>query len=180
MFYKMLLKDVIRIDPSLFGYPLEKSAIKELNNKYVGYVSQDLGIVIAVGNLIEIGEGKILPEDGGTYHRVTFELFTFVPEMKEVLMGVVRKVEEFGVFLDIGPIDGMVHISQAMDDFVSFSKDGVLQGKESKRTLSVGDVCKARIIAISFRDIENIKIGLTMRQPYLGKLDWIYSEEDKQ
>jgi DNA-directed RNA polymerase subunit E'/Rpb7 len=35
--------------------------------------------------------------------------------------------------------------------------------------LKPGDLCRAKIIAISFKDIENIKIGLTMRQPTLGK-----------
>ncbi len=53
-----------------------------------------------------------------------------------------------------------------------------LTGKESKRNLKVGDLCKARIIAISYKDMANPKIGLTMRQPGLGKEDWI--EEDRK
>ena len=65
-----------------------------------------------------------------------------------------------------------------MDDFVSFAKDKVLSGKESKKSLKVGDKCKARIIAVSFKDLSNPKLGLTMRQPTLGKLDWL--EEDKK
>ena len=60
-----------------------------------------------------------------------------------------------------------------MDDYVSFTKDKVLSGKESKKSLKVNDKCKARIIAVSFKDISNPKLGLTMRQPYLGKLEWI-------
>ena len=60
-----------------------------------------------------------------------------------------------------------------MDDFVSFSKSKVLIGKESKKSLKVGDLCRARIIATSFKDISNPKLGLTMRQPGLGRLEWI-------
>ena len=45
-----------------------------------------------------------------------------------------------------------------------------------KRTLKVGDDCRARIIAISYKDPANPKIGLTMRQPWLGALHHI--EED--
>ena len=67
-------------------------------------------------------------------------------------------------------------ISQTMDDFVSFAKDKTLSGKESKRTLKVGDKCKARIIAISFKDPTNPKLGLTMRQQFLGRTDWIKEE----
>jgi DNA-directed RNA polymerase subunit E' len=70
----------------------------------------------------------------------------------------------------------MIHISQTMDDFVSFSKEKVLSGKETKKTLKVGDSCRARIIAVSFKDVANPKLGLTMRQPGLGRLDWIKEE----
>ena len=67
-----------------------------------------------------------------------------------------------------------------MDDFVSFSKEGVLVGKENKRTLKGGDHCKARIIAVSFKDLSNPKLGLTMRQPFLGKIgpDASWIEDD--
>ncbi|VVB81526.1 DNA-directed RNA polymerase subunit E' [uncultured archaeon] len=71
----------------------------------------------------------------------------------------------------------MIHISQTMDDFVSFAKDKTLSGRDSKRTLRVGDGCRARVIAVSFKDVTNPKIGLTMRQPGLGKLEWIAAEE---
>jgi len=74
--------------------------------------------------------------------------------------------------MNIGPIDGMIHISQTMDDFVSFTKDKTLAGKETKRFIKVGDLCKARIIAISFKELSNPKLGLTMRQHGLGKLEW--------
>ena len=70
----------------------------------------------------------------------------------------------------------MIHVSQAMDDFVSFSKEKTLSGKESKRTLKINDVCRARIIAVSFKDPLNPKLGLTMRQQGLGRLDWIGEE----
>lgn len=76
----------------------------------------------------------------------------------------------------MGPADGMIHISQTMDDFVSLSKEKVLTGKESKKILKVNDICRARIVAISYKDTANPKIGLTMRQPLLGNIKWIEEE----
>jgi DNA-directed RNA polymerase subunit E' len=67
----------------------------------------------------------------------------------------------------------MIHVSQTMDDFVSFNKEKSLAGKDSKKVLKIGDKCRARIIAVSYKDIANPKLGLTMRQPGLGKLEWI-------
>ena len=178
MFYKVELKDHIRVPPNLFSLPLEEAVIRRIKTKYSGFISKDLGIVIDVSGMKEIGEGILIAGDGASYYDVTFELLTFKPEMQEVVVGKIKDIAEFGAFINIGPIDGMIHISQTMDDFVSFSKDKTLAGKESKRVLKVGDICRARMIAVSFKDVLNPKLGLTMRQQGLGRLDWI-KEEDK-
>jgi len=73
----------------------------------------------------------------------------------------------------------MIHISQTMDDYVSFSDAGSLSGKASGRILKAGDLCLARVVAISHKGDEP-KIGLTMRQPGLGKLDWIKEDRAKK
>jgi len=67
-----------------------------------------------------------------------------------------------------------------MDDYVSFSKSNVLTGKEKGRTLKVGDSCRARVVSVSFKDISNPKIGLTMRQHRLGSLKWIEDDLKKE
>ncbi|MBI2650212.1 DNA-directed RNA polymerase [Candidatus Woesearchaeota archaeon] len=180
MFYKVQLKDHIRVPPNLFNLPLEEAVIKRIKTKYNGFISKDLGIVVDVSEMKGIGEGLIIPGDGASYYDVSFELLTFRPEMQEVVIGKIKDIAEFGAFINIGPIDGMIHISQAMDDFVSFSKDKTLAGKETKRILKVNDLCRARIIAVSFKDILNPKLGLTMRQQGLGRLDWIKEESEEK
>ena len=179
MFYKTTLKDHIRVPPKLFGVGAEEAVTKMIKKKYDGYISKELGTVIDVSKVNEIREGIIIPGDGASYYDTTFELLTFKPEMQEVVLGKIRDMADFGAYIDLGPIEGMIHVSQTMDDFVSFSKEKVLSGKDSKRTLKVGDRCRARIIAISFRDVTNPKLGLTMRQEYLGKLEWIDEEKEK-
>jgi DNA-directed RNA polymerase subunit E' len=66
-----------------------------------------------------------------------------------------------------------------MDDYVSFNKSNSLIGKASKRTLKQGDLCMARIVAISHKGGE-LKIGLTMRQPGLGKIEWVKEDAIKK
>ena len=46
------------------------------------------------------------------------------------------------------------------------------------KVLKKKDACLARIVALSYKG-DNPKIGLTMRQPGLGKLDWISEEKKK-
>ena len=173
MFYKIEIKDRIRVTPNLFALPLEQGIVKMIKAKYEGFVSESLGIVIDVISVKNIGDGIILPGDGSSFYDTTFELLAMKPEMQEVVIGKIKDIADFGAFLTMGPLEGMIHIGQSMDDYVSVSKDKVLTGRETKRTLKVGDICKARIIAVSFKDSGNPKIGLTMRQAGLGKLEWI-------
>lgn len=176
MYYKIELKDHIRVPPDLFDLDITEAVIKRLKKKFDGYISNDLGIVIDISELKEVGKGIIIPGDGASYYEVTFEVLSFKPELQEVIPGRIKDIVDFGAFITMGPIDGMIHVSQTMDDFVSFAKDKTLAGKESKKSLKINDVCRARIIAVSFKDPTNPKLGLTMRQQGLGRLDWIEDE----
>jgi DNA-directed RNA polymerase subunit E' len=119
--------------------------------------------------------GKIIPGDGAAYHKVNFSLLTFYPKIQEIVEGEVVEIADFGAFVRIGPIDALLHVSQLLDDFISYDeKQGVLLGKESKRKLASGDQVRVRITAVSLgRAGSSGKIGVTARQPFLGKLEWI-------
>jgi DNA-directed RNA polymerase subunit E' len=179
MFYELKLKEHIRVPPNLFKEDVKESVLRSLSEKFEGYVSEEIGFVIGIKEINEIGEGLIIPGDGAAHYETQFTIFTFIPELQEVVIGKISEITDFGAFLDIGPIDGMIHVSQTMDDYVSFSKENVLTGKESKKVLKVNDICRARIIAVSYKEANNPKIGLTMRQPLLGNLKWV-EEELKQ
>jgi DNA-directed RNA polymerase subunit E' len=176
MFYKVEVKDHIRVSPKLFNERIETAVTECIRKKFDGFISQELGFVIDISKVNLVDEGVVIPGDGAAYYHTTFELIVFRPELQEVVIGKIRDIADFGAFITMGPVEGMIHVSQTMDDFVSFSKDKVLLGKESKRSLKVGDTCKARVIAISYKDITNPKVGLTMRQPGMGKIEWINEE----
>tara|TARA_Y100000310_G_C20553932_1_gene749561 strand:+ start:611 stop:1192 length:582 start_codon:yes stop_codon:yes gene_type:complete len=180
MFYELEIQSHVRLPPSNFDDKnLEKSLKEKLNENYEGRIDKEWGIVIVVKEIAKIGEGVIVPGDGAAYYDVTFKILTFKPEIQEVVFGIVTDITDFGVFFDMGAIDGMIHVSQTMDDFVSISKVGVLTGKATKQILKTKDKCKARIVAVSYKDINNPKIGLTMRQPYLGEISYLEEEKKK-
>ncbi len=175
MFKLITVEDTIRISPDKFGKPLEKVTYEELRMRYEGAVTEELGYVVAVTDITVNPMGKIIPGDGATFHRVLFTILTYQPKVQEVVEGEVVEVEDFGAFVRIGPIDALLHVSQIIDDFVSFDeRHGVLSAKETHRTLKQGDLVRARITAVSVaKGGSSGKIGLTMRQPFLGKLEWI-------
>lgn len=177
MFYRVKVKDHIRVPPNMFNLSKKEAVLQNVKSSYKDFISKELGFII---NIIDVGtvkEGVIIPGDGAGYYETEFELLTFKPELNELVYGKIRDITDFGAFMDLGGAEGMVHISQSMDDFVSFSKDKVLQGKKTGQSLKVGDKCKARIIAISFKDRNNPKIGLTMRQEGLGKIEWLEQQK---
>ncbi len=179
MFYEIKAKTHVRIPPALLNKETREAVFEMLNKSLEGYISSEVGFAIYVTEVLNVGDGIIIPGDGAPYFETEFKMITFIPEMQELVLGRISDITNFGAFISIGPVDGMIHVSQTMDDFINFSKTKVLSGKESKKTLKVGDLCRARIIAVSYKDLANPKIGLTMRQPHLGNLKWIEEEAKK-
>lgn len=179
MFYICTVTDVIRIPPSSAFGDLNQIARMILNEKYVGKVDRELGVIIAILDIRVSPIGKIIQGDGATYHKVRFKILTFSPILQEVVEAEVVEVVDFGVFVRLGPLDGLIHISQIADDHFSFdSKQKVLRGRSTGRSITVGDKVRARIVSVGLSESgpRATKIGLTMRQPFFGKLEWI--EED--
>ncbi|MDP6108093.1 MAG: S1 RNA-binding domain-containing protein, partial [Candidatus Brocadiia bacterium] len=72
-------------------------------------------------------------------------------EQEQALMGMVRKVVDFGVFVDVGVgEDGLVHISEMSDSFVRSPHDVV----------SEGELIQVRVVEV---DPEKKRIALSMR-----------------
>jgi len=179
MFYLAEVEDYVRVEPRHFGLATKDAVAEQLQESYVKTMHKDLGFVISVIGVGNVGEGIIIPGDGAAYYKSLFTVLVWKPELHELIPGTIKEITNFGAFMQIGPAQGMIHISQTMEDYVSFSKSNALTGKATKRSLKKGDLCLARIVAISFK-AEDPKIGLTMRQPGLGKTEWIKEEKKKK
>ena len=176
--YKQLtLSHVVRIPPTKFGDDINDAAFEILSEQFNGQIYEKIGFIIVVVDVVDLGDGKILHGDPSTYHPVTFSVLVYSPEMHEVVEGTVVEVVEFGAFIRLGPSDGLCHVSQITDDFIVYENmNQRFMGKESSKMLTVDDVVRGRIIAVSMGSGRSGKLGLTMRQPYLGKLEWIFDE----
>ena len=176
MYKRMKLEGIVRIPPDQMGNPLEEAVELALRNKYEAVVDKTLGTIVAVLSADRIGEGRILAGDGAVYYDVDFEAVVFKPEMQEIIEGEVVEIVKFGAFLSMGPFDGLLHVSQITNEYISYDeKNARLVSKESNKALGEGEKVRARVIAVSLNKKEprESKIGLTMRQTGLGKLDWL-------
>ncbi len=176
MYNKVRLADTVRIAPELLGDDVTNAVRIALIDKLEGEIDKTLGAIVAVIDVVEVGDGHILAGDGAVYYDATFDAVVFKLELQEIIEGSVVEIVEFGSFIGIGPMDGLVHVSQITDEYISFdSKNARLVTKESNRSLSEGDHVRARVVALSINEREprDSKIGLTMRQPALGRIEWI-------
>ncbi|HVA83165.1 MAG: DNA-directed RNA polymerase [Candidatus Micrarchaeota archaeon] len=175
MYYVHTIKDTLSVPPAYFGADLEDAAAQVLRNKYERVIDKDLGVVLAVFNVRDISDGFILPGDPNTHHDVTFDVLTFTLEVEEVVIGEVSELVEFGSFVRIGPLDGLVHLSQITSDFINFDrKTGVFTSRNTGKTLKKGDVVYAKVSTISIKSsVKDSKIALTMRPEGLGKPEWM-------
>lgn len=116
------------------------------------YVSEDVGLPTLTDIMAEL-------EKPGRDPRAAFSAFAFADGVNKVedlsegmeLPGIVTNVTKFGAFVDIGVHrDGMVHVSQLADRFVS----------DPAEVVSVSQEVMVRVVEV---DLKRGRISLTMR-----------------
>jgi DNA-directed RNA polymerase subunit E' len=169
------IKDTISISPNYFDSDLSKAAESILRARYERTMDKEMGIILAVFNISEVSEGVILPGDPSTHHSVTFDVLAFNLEVGEIVAGEVSELVDFGCFVRLGPLDGLVHLSQITSDFITYDrKSAMFVLRNSGRSLKKGDVVYAKVSTISIKNnIKDTKIALTMRPEGLGKHEWM-------
>lgn len=181
--YKLYeVDDNFELSPSEFGEDLNKVATDELERKYVGMIDPDMGLILAIYKIDSISDGEIYAGDASTHHKVSFIAVTYKPEVNEINKGYITELLEFGAFAKIGPIDGLIHVSQITDDFISFDKKvNYFVSKNSNKTLKKDDVVYTKISTISLKKgIKDSRIALTMKPYGLGKLEWAEKVKDSK
>jgi DNA-directed RNA polymerase subunit E' len=174
MYEVCTIEDTVRVPAAELGGNLKKAVLSLVQEQYEGLLDEDMGIVVSVMEIDEIGEGKVIPGDGAAYYNSKMKLLFYRPEIHEVIDGFVSEITEFGAFVRTGPIDALIHVSQIMDDYINYdAKLPGFIGKESGKKLKQGDEVRARVVTVSLKNnIASSKIGLTMRQIGLGKDEW--------
>lgn len=171
---KFDVEGIVSVSPLNLSGELKDILKEQLSINYDGVIDKDIGIIVAITDIIEHSEGEIIPGDSDVFFKVKFRVISFLPKIHEIIPGRVTQATDFGAFINIGPFDGLCHVSQVMPDFNSYNPE--LPGffaKETKKTLVVEDKVLTRITNISFKKtLAETKIGLTMRQIGLGKKEW--------
>jgi DNA-directed RNA polymerase subunit E' len=182
MYYMDQRRDVVRIPPERLGPQLGTVLMELAQQQFEGKLVDGQNLTVMIRDVTPIGEGHIIHGDGGVYQEVEYRALLFRPELQEVVEGSVVEIRKFGAFVRFGPLDGLLHVSQIMDDRVNIDEHNQrLVGVETKKDLKVGYKVRGRIVSLSLSEISprDSRIGLTMRQPGLGRLEWIQEAHRK-
>lgn len=175
MYYLTKLREKIRVPPQNLVMD-EKEAIKAvLKAKYEKTITKDYGLIVEIKEVTPLSEGVVIPGDANVYYEVEYEAITFNVEVNEVFLGRVREVVEFGAFVNIGPFEALLHISQISKEMFKYNKKNKsLVSRDGKKVIKKGDLILAKVSTVSMKgSLADVKISLTMRDEGLGKVEWL-------
>ncbi|MHA1398800.1 MAG: DNA-directed RNA polymerase [Candidatus Heimdallarchaeaceae archaeon] len=179
MYYSTKIRETLRVPPNRFGEDLREVLVQIARESIEGQIDPDLGMIVAVNEIDKVYRGKIVPNDGAVYYECDIDLLTYLPEINEIVEGLVIECTDFGAFCRIGTIDALCHVSQIADDYFRYvPKNALLRGDKTKRDLTVNTRVRARVIAVSIGK-SVIRVGLTMKQDSLGSYEWIEEWKEK-
>lgn len=183
MYKQVRLTDTVEVPPRHLADVTPQRVKRLLQDKLEGRMDEDVGSVVSVVSVRDVGEGTVLPGRAGVYYEAEFDAITFDPSMQEVVDGEVVEVVEFGAFVGIGPVDGLLHVSQISNEYLAYDGENQqLASRDTNRTIGTGDAVRARIVtkSIDERNPRDSKIGLTAKQIGLGKHGWLQEDREKQ
>ncbi|MFG1519786.1 MAG: DNA-directed RNA polymerase [Thermoplasmataceae archaeon] len=181
---------IARVPPDKLSGDYESSVLavakSSIEGKLLDVVEDSSSVkkcfIVSVTEISMVGDGSIVHGDGGVYQTIHYKALGYEPNLQEIVEGLVVSVQKFGAFVRFGPFDGLLHISQIMDDRIDLDLNNQrFIGKDTKRDLKLNDKVRVRIVAmnLSSSSLEDSKIGLTMKQSGLGKLEWLAQKKSE-
>ncbi|KAJ8972980.1 hypothetical protein NQ317_019011 [Molorchus minor] len=199
MFILAEMKNVTRIPPELFNLKLNDAITGELNKKLANKVVLNVGLCIALYDILSLQESFIFPGDGASHTRVKFRYIVFRPFVEEILVGKIRSCSEEGVHVTLGFFDDILIPPTALQHPSKFNETEQAwvweydtgDGNKHDLFMDAGESIRFRVTAETFNEtcptgpttamqepkenLENkVPYSLTgsINEPGLGLLSW--------
>jgi len=180
MYHLMSVEEKIRIPASMLAMDITDATKKVLRENYERRIFKGVGLVLSVDDVEIIGNGVVVPGDQHIYYNAKFNALVFNTAVNEVFEAEVKEIVEFGAFATVGPLDGLLHVSQVAGEKFYYDKKTKTLSSRGKKSIKKGDTLLLKISTLSMKSSSSdTKIGLTMRSDGLGKLDWMDDEKKK-
>lgn len=179
MYYLMNVEEKIRIPAGMLAMDIVDAATKVLRESYERRMFKGVGLVLSVGDVEIADKGIVVPGDQHIYYTTKFNALVFNASVNEVFESEVKEITEFGAFCSLGPLDGLLHVSQIAGEKFYYDKKSKVLSSKGRKSIKKGDFLLLKISTVSLKPSpSDTKIGLTMRSEGLGKPEWM--EEKKK
>ena len=198
MFVLSKMTSMVRIEPKQFHKALDDALTDALNSKLANKVVKDVGLVIALYDILEIGESHVMAGDGASHTKVTFRLLVFRPFIEEVLTGKIKSSNKEGLTLNLGFFDDIFVPAEALQHPCRFDESDQVwvweypteDGDHHDLFMDPGEELRFRVTSESFVDTSPsapdvnktavteeeskipYQIQATINEPGLGLLSW--------
>ncbi|ALC45048.1 CG7339 [Drosophila busckii] len=108
MFVLAELKDNVRIAPDQFNLKLVDAVRDEIDRKLANKVLLNVGLCIALKEIVSLKDSIILPGDGASHTEVLFRYVVFRPMVGTVMTGKIRNCSREGVNVTLGFFDDIL------------------------------------------------------------------------
>eukprot|EP00937_MAST-01D_sp_MAST-1D-sp2_P007687 g7687.t1 len=109
MFELVLMRDMVRVDPSQFAQDRMSALVLEIDRKYCNKVLENVGLCVCFFEFDKVGDAQYFPGHGHAFTEVVFRLLVFRPFVNEVLLGQLVGMSEDGLQVSLGFFDA-VHV----------------------------------------------------------------------
>ncbi|MFB6308863.1 MAG: RPB7/RPC8 family DNA-directed RNA polymerase subunit, partial [Haloarculaceae archaeon] len=92
MYKRVTLRDTVEVPPEHLADVTPELVRALLQDKLEGRIDEEVGSVVSVIEVHDIGQGAVVPNEPGVYYEAEFDALTFDPQMQEVVDGEVVEV----------------------------------------------------------------------------------------
>eukprot|EP01130_Rhizamoeba_saxonica_P017482 TRINITY_DN8486_c0_g1_i1.p1 TRINITY_DN8486_c0_g1~~TRINITY_DN8486_c0_g1_i1.p1 ORF type:complete len:243 (-),score=74.19 TRINITY_DN8486_c0_g1_i1:87-815(-) len=159
MFILVELEDTIRIPPNDFDNELEALKFK-IGEKYANRILPDIGLVIKYHDILDLGEGHVIPGDGASHRKVRFRLVVFRPFLGQILTGRLFSCSKEGMQVSTEFFDHIYIPPDALQENTEFDEESQLwcwHYDDNKFWLELNTTMRFRIESIQFNPPSNTR-----------------------
>lgn len=160
MFVLSEFRDVIRVPAENLGQPIEEVLAEELNKRFANKVVLDVGLVICLHDIVDVGESYIYCGDGAIHTKCVYRMIVFRPQVGEILCGTLKSSSKEGLSISLGFFDSIIIPPQQLNEPSHFNEIDQSwtwnyedEGQTHVLMLEVGEQLRFRVHSEEFVDV---------------------------
>ncbi|PKI85043.1 Rpb7p [Malassezia vespertilionis] len=170
MFFLKTLDHRTELHPSFFGPSMVEFLGRKLRDDVEGTCSGKYGYIIKVVSVLDVGQGKVVPNTGLAEFKSKYQAIVLKPYNGEVMDAMVTNVNKMGFFAEVGPLSIFVSSHLLPIDYKFQPDANPPEFTSPTDKLVKGRKVRLRIVGTRVDANEIFAIG-TMKEDYLGPFD---------